>query len=254
VIVEFSVARKRRLDLALEQAFLLSVGEPPVALDRKGVALFARDAEQLCNLLSGLAHVHLDDGVGQAALEPDDRLQITRPHLQRRCDLAERALRGRKAGKPAHALLRPDQRRVAQRLGAAGEDQVGAALADVAERGIDRLHARAAIDLFSERHHPLAHAETKRGHTRRIHLVGDDVDATEDHLVEGIGRERLARQERPSALHGKIDRGERPRAAARLQERGAGSIDNKDWTSARFSKLVIHCSNLRDELRKVKGH
>ena len=36
----------------------------------------------------------------------------------------ENSLGAGKAGEPAHALLRPDQRRVAQRFGAAGEDQV----------------------------------------------------------------------------------------------------------------------------------
>ena len=47
--------------------------------------------------------------------------------------------------------------------------------------------------------HRIAHAEPQRRDARRVHLVGDDVDAAEDDLVEGVGRERLAQQQRPSA-------------------------------------------------------
>ena len=103
-------------------------------------------------------------------------------------------LRAGKAGEPAHALLRPHQRRVAQRLGAAGQDQVGDALADVAVAGVDRLHAGAAIDLHGEGDHFFAHAEPERRDPRRVHLVGDDVDAAQNHLIEGGGRKGLPRQ------------------------------------------------------------
>ena len=99
-----------------------------------------------------------------------------------------------KACEPAHALLRPHQRRVAERLGAAGQDQVGDALADVAIARVDRLHAGAAIDLHGEGDHFFAHAEPERGDPRRVHLVGNDVDAAQDHLVEGGGRKGLPRQ------------------------------------------------------------
>ena len=53
----------------------------------------------------------------------------------------------------------------------------------------------------------LAHAEPKRGDTRRIHLVGDDIDAAEDDLVEGgqaqtaaapAAAVRIARRDRPA--------------------------------------------------------
>ena len=82
VIVEFAVARERGLDLALQAAFRLRVREPLVAFDRIGVGLFAGDAEQMGDHLGGLAHVELDDRIGQPALEPDDRLEIARPCLQ----------------------------------------------------------------------------------------------------------------------------------------------------------------------------
>jgi len=67
---------------------------------------------------------------------------------------------------PAHALLRPDQRRVAQRFRAASQDQIGNAFADVAIPGVDRLHAGAAIDLHREGDHGFAHAEPQRGDAR----------------------------------------------------------------------------------------
>ncbi len=49
-------------------------------------------------------------------------------------------------------------------------------------------------------------AQPQRRDARRVHLVGDDVDAAEDHLLDLVGRERLTRQQRPPALHGEIDR------------------------------------------------
>ena len=122
------------------------------------------------------------------------------------------------------------QRRVAQRLGAAGEDEIGLALADVLVGGVDRLHAGAAVDLHRERGHRLAHAETQRRDARRVHLVGDDVDAAENHLVEGVGRKRLAQQQRPPAGDREIDRRERTRPAARPDERRAAAVDDVDRT------------------------
>ncbi len=83
---------------------------------------------------------------------------------------------------------------MAERLGAAGEDQVRNALTDVAISRIDRLHAGAAIDLHGEGDHFFAHAEPKGGDAGRVHLVGDDIDAAEDDLIEGGGRKGLPRQ------------------------------------------------------------
>ena len=100
------------------------------------------------------------------------------------------------------------------------------AFANGAIRRVDRLHAGAAIDLHGERHHRLAHAEPQRGDAGRVHLVGDDVDAAEDDLIERDGRERLPGQQRPTALHGEIDRGERTGPAARFQERRPAAVDD----------------------------
>ena len=176
-------------------------------------------------------------GSVRPAFEPDDRLEIGRPHLQRRHDLGADALGAGKACEPAHALLRPDQRRVAQRLGAAGEDQIGDAFADVAVSRVDRLHAGAAIDLHREGDHLLAHAEPQRGDAGRVHLVGDDVDAAENDLIERVGRKRLPGQQRPAALHGEIDRRERPGTAARFQERRPAAVDNKNRSRHQLAAL-----------------
>ena len=99
---------------------------------------------------------------------------------------------------------------------------------DVAIGGVDRLHAGAAIDLHGEGGHRFAHAEPQRGDARRVHLVGDHVDAAEDDLVERVRRERLAQQQRPAALHREIDRRERAGLAARLDERRAAAVDDVD--------------------------
>jgi len=46
-----------------------------------------------------------------------------------------------------------------------------------------------------------AHAEPQRGDAVPGSLVGNDVDAAENDLVESRGRKGLPRQERPAALH-----------------------------------------------------
>ena len=186
----------------------------------------------------GLPHVEFGDRIGQPALEADDRLEIGRARFGDRGELAENALGAGEACEPAHALLRPHQRRVAQGFRTAGQDQIRDAFADIAVRRVDRLHAGAAIDLHRERHHRLAHAEPKRCDPRRVHLVGNDVDAAEDDLIEGGGRKRLPRQQRPAALHGEIDRGERARPAARFQERRPAAVDNENRSRHQLAALV----------------
>ena len=77
---------------------------------------------------------------------------------------------------------------------AAGEHEIADAFADIAIGGVDRLHARAAIDLYGERRHRFAHAEPQRGDAGGVHFIGNDVDAAENDLIEGVRRERLAQQ------------------------------------------------------------
>src|SRR5204862_2804665 len=72
---------------------------------------------------------------------------------------------------------------------------------------------------------------------RRIHLVRDDVDAAEDHLVERGGREGLPRQERPAALHGKVDRGEWSGTRTRFQERRPAAVDNENRSRHQLAAL-----------------
>jgi hypothetical protein len=146
---------------------------------------------------------------------------------------------------PVDRAFAEQKRRPAQRVGAAGEDEVGFAFADVLIRGVDRLHAGAAIDLHSECGHGLAHAEAQRGDARGIHLVGDDVDAAEDDLVEGVGGKRLAQQQRPSAFDGEIDRRERPRPPARADERRAAAVDDVDRARC-YSAAVARNSGCDD--------
>ena len=48
--------------------------------------------------------------------------------------------------------------------------------------------------------------KTQRRDARRVHLVGDHIDAAENDLIKGIRRKRLAQQQRPAALDREIDR------------------------------------------------
>ncbi len=76
-----------------------------MALGGVGIGLRARNAEEMTDDLGGLAHVQIGDGIGQAALEADDRLEIARPQLEGRGELGSHALGGGEAGKPAHARI-----------------------------------------------------------------------------------------------------------------------------------------------------
>ena len=115
-----------------------------------------------------------------------------------------------------------------ERLGAAGQDQVGPRVGDIAPRGLDRLQAGCTVALHGLRRHPLAAAEPQRGDASRVHLIRLGGDATEDHFVELFRRERLAQQQRPSGRDGKVDRRERARAAACLEEWRAAAVDYID--------------------------
>ena len=102
------------------------------------------------------------------------------------------------------------------------------ALADVAKGGIDRLHARAAIDLHGKGHHRFAQPQPEGGNAGRVHLVGDDIDTAKDDEIKALAVKRLARQQRPAGLHREIDRGEGAGLAAGLEEGRAGAIDEID--------------------------
>src|SRR5215813_5320416 len=106
MVIELSVAGETGLDLAFQKAFLLRMREPPMALDRIGIRLLARDAEEMANDFGSLAHVQFGDGICQSALEPDDRLEIFRTRLQQRHDPCTDAFRAGEPRKPAHALRR----------------------------------------------------------------------------------------------------------------------------------------------------
>src|SRR5205807_379126 len=72
------------------------------------------------------------------------------------------------------------------------------------------------------------HTEPQRGDARRVHLVGHDVHAAQDDLVESIGRKRLAQQERAPASHRKVDGREWSRPPACANERRAAAVDDID--------------------------
>ena len=112
MVKKLAVARKRGLDLALEETLRLRVGEPLVAFGRIGVRLRTRDAEQVPDYFGGLTHVQFSDRISQPALKPDDRLEVGRARFQRRHDLGADTFGAGESRKPAHAARGPDQRRV----------------------------------------------------------------------------------------------------------------------------------------------
>ena len=117
---------------------------------------------------------------------------------------------------------------MAQGLGAAGEDQIGAVVGDIARGGLDRLQAGRAIALHRPRGDPLAAAEAQGGDPRRIDLVRRWRDAAEDDFVQILRREGLAQQEGAAGGDREVDRRKGPWTATRLQEGRAAAVDYID--------------------------
>jgi hypothetical protein len=204
------------------------VREPLLAFGGILIGVAPRDMEEVGEHFRGLPHVELDDRVGEPALEPDDRLEERGTKSRQRLEPRPHIARSEEPRVPVDRALAEEERRPAQRVGAAGEDEVGMAFADVLVRGVDRQHAGAAIDLHRERGHVLARAEAQRGDARGIGFVGEHDDAAEDDLVEGVGGKRLAKEQRPPAGHREIDRRERAGPSARADERRAAAVDDVD--------------------------
>ncbi len=252
-VVDLAVTGKRSFQLTLEPAFLLRMRQPLLALGGVLIGVAPRNVEEMREHLGGLAHIELDHRVGEPAFEPDHRLEEFGPEACHRLQARPEITRRGKPCIPVDGALAEDERGMAERIGAAGENEIGMAFADVAIRRVDRLHAGAAIDLHGERGHLVAHSEPQRGDPRRVHLVGDDVDATEDHLVERIRRERLAQQQWPAAGDGEVDRRERTRPPARPDERGAGAVDDIDRSGGRYSAALgrlIACDSTSPRARR----
>ncbi len=130
-----------------------------VAFERIGVHRLAADLELVGQDFRRLAHVEVDHRIGQPLEQPDDGRQVARPELRHRLQLRARAARHGEVGEPVdHAVVEQD-RRVAERFRAAGEDQLGAPVGDVAVGGVDRLQAGRAVALHGPGGHPLAAAE-----------------------------------------------------------------------------------------------
>src|SRR5262249_58449023 len=68
-------AAEGRIELAVEPSFLLRAGEPLLALGGVLIGVAPRDVEDVGENFRRLSHIELDDGIGEAALEPDDRLE-----------------------------------------------------------------------------------------------------------------------------------------------------------------------------------
>ncbi len=189
-----SVGRKGRHDLVVQPTFLLRLGQAVMAFHRIGIRRLAVDAEVVGQHLGGLTHVQRGDRVGQPVLQPDHRFEEIRAQTGHCLGLCERPLGLAHLAEPFDGFLPQRQRRVTEGLGAPRQDHLVAAIADVAIGGVNALHARAAVDLHGKRHHFRTQSQPQRRNAGRVHLVGDDIDAAENHQVQGAGIEPLSQQ------------------------------------------------------------
>src|SRR5207253_1313165 len=115
-----------------------------------------------------------------------------------------------------------------QRIDAAGEDELRAAGEDIADAGVDRLHAGGAVAHHGPAGDLLAAAHAQRRHAADVHFIDRGRRAAEDHLVELFRRKRLPDEQRAPGLRCKVAGGEWTRAVTRLEERRAGAVDDVD--------------------------
>src|ERR1700752_1062050 len=113
MVVKLAVAEEGDFDFAFQKALGLRMRQPLVAFGSVNVRLLAGNTKQLPDDFGRLTHIEFGDGIGEAALKTDDRLEIGWLRLQRGHNLRAKAASAGKPGKPAHTGLWPDQRRVA---------------------------------------------------------------------------------------------------------------------------------------------
>ena len=102
----------------------------------------------------------------------------------------------------------------------------------IRDRRVDRLHARRTVAHDRPARDLVAAAHAQRDDAPDVHFVGRGRGATEDHLVELGGLERLAQQQRAAGVGREIRRRERPGSVARLEERRARAVDDVDGLHA----------------------
>jgi hypothetical protein len=88
------------------------------------------------------------------------------------------------------------QRRMRQRVDAAGQHQLRATGVDVGDGRVERLHAGGAVAHHRPARHLEAAAHAQRGDAADVHLVRRGRGAAEDDFVEFLGGEGLAHQQR----------------------------------------------------------
>ena len=71
MIVKRAIAREGRLDLVLQAAVLLRARQPFLAFGGVFVGLPPRNMKKMADEFGGLAHVEVDDRIGEAAFEAD---------------------------------------------------------------------------------------------------------------------------------------------------------------------------------------
>jgi hypothetical protein len=204
-----------------------------MALGGELVHLAARDAEAKREVLRRLSHEQAHDGIGETLHQPDHRREVRGTKLPEQRRAPSERLRRIPAREPRDHRIGKEQRRARQRVDAAGEHQLRAANPHRIDRRIERLHSRRAVAHDRPPGHLVAATHTQRDDAADVHLINGGGGATEDHLVEVGGRERLSQQQRTARTRCEIRRGKGARAVARLQERRARAIDDVDRS--------VHC-------------
>ncbi|GIX29739.1 MAG: hypothetical protein KatS3mg124_0211 [Porticoccaceae bacterium] len=178
--------------------------------------------------LRGLAHGEPHQGIGEPFPQGDHRPQEAGPEGGQCGEAGSEAAGGGEAAEPSGGRRGKLQGRAAQRLGAAGEDQVRLAGANRLDREVHRQESRAAVDLHRVGGQGVGQAQAQSRHAGRVGLSGEDVDAAEDQPVQGVAGQRLAEQQSPAALHRQVHGAEGAGCGTGLEERGARPVHQVD--------------------------
>ncbi len=213
-----------RDDLVLELAGLLrGLG----LLLRGGgelVLLAARDVVLLGDVLGRRAHVVLVVDVPEAVGDHGvDQLPVAHAHAVARV--------GQHVAAHAHAFL------------AAGDDDLGVAALDRLRREVGRLQARAAHLADDEGRHAVGQSRLDDGLARRVLAGAGGEHLAEDHLVDALGGDARALQQRLDDGGAQVrggNLGERPAELADCRARGSDddhifhrNAPKRDWDRRR---------------------
>ena len=231
-------------DLDLIKVFvLLRVVQALVTAQCVAVHHRAADVEAVGKDFRRLAHVEIDNGIGQTAKQTNHGFEICGSERGNRFKFGACCACAIERAQPVDHRIAEQQRCVTHGLGAAGQHQFRTPGGDVLRATIQRLQTGCAVTLHRPRRHLIATTESECYHACNIDFPGAGHDATQNNLVKILRREGLAVEQGAPGLKGQVGGMERPGFATGAQKRRAAAVNYEDWP-ARCEGVGLRCHEL----------